>query len=100
MSPHKPWNVTVRPHPGSSAEEVAREPDWGSGHAHHIGVKDYSGRFPGFTARDEDYYQYVEEAKHDLEALRKQVSEGKLVNFRDLIEKQKVRRTIIPSWSD
>lgn len=90
MPPHKPWTINVQPHPGSTPDEVAREPDWGSGHGHHIGVKNNSGRVPGITPYDEDYHHYVEEAKRDLDSLRKQVSEGRLVNFRDLIQKQKV----------
>ncbi|KAL0943404.1 nitrate reductase [Colletotrichum truncatum] len=65
-------------HPGSTPQEIANEPNWGSGHNHRIGFKNKDNRVPG----------YVEEAKGKLSAYHTRVETGELVNFEDIVKAQ------------
>ena len=47
--PPLPYDVRVKQHPGSTAEEIEDEPDWGNGHQHRIGYKNNQDRKPGLT---------------------------------------------------
>lgn len=88
---YKQWTVKVRPHPGSSFEEIANEPNWGAGHQHRVGYRDKANRKPGFTTEESDYRDEIQEAKREMAELRREETSGKLVNFRDLISHQPVR---------
>ncbi|KAI1389571.1 uncharacterized protein F4822DRAFT_205202 [Hypoxylon trugodes] len=83
-----PWVIRVGDHPGSSAEEIANEPDWDSRHPHHIGFKD-ENRVAGITHRNDDYDEEISEAKEQWKELKKEKKEGELLNFRDIITHQK-----------
>ncbi|KAI8682135.1 Nitrate reductase [NADPH] [Fusarium keratoplasticum] len=91
MASTKPWVVKVRPHPGSSAEEIRNEPNWIAGHQHRVGFRDRNDRLPGITHRDDEYKEEVEKEQQRYDALRKAAETGKLVNFRDLVENQEAR---------
>lgn len=88
---YKQWTVKVRPHPGSSSEEIANEPNWGAGHQHRVGYRDKANRKPGFTSEDSGYRDEIQEAKREMTELKREETSGKLVNFRDLISHQPVR---------
>lgn len=85
---HIPWAIHVRHHPGSSAEEIANEPDWGVGHNHRAGFRNRDNRVAGLTHHEHD--AEIEQAGKDLEYLRKEAEKGDLLNFRDVILHQKV----------
>ncbi|KAJ4991807.1 nitrate reductase [Stagonosporopsis vannaccii] len=95
--PHQlPWQVRVTDHPGSTAEDIANEPDWEHlhGHDHRVGFRNKEGdRLPGITHRDDERASEAEklagEAKAEYEKLRERVKKGELLNFRDLIEGEK-----------
>ncbi|KAF5004145.1 hypothetical protein FDECE_9359 [Fusarium decemcellulare] len=55
MASGKPWVVNIRPHPGSTAEEIRNEPNWIAGHQHRVGFRDRNDRVPGITHRDDEY---------------------------------------------
>jgi nitrate reductase (NAD(P)H) len=61
MPHHIPWHVRVTDHPGSSREEIEAEPDWGKGHEHHIGYKNFQDRLPGLTHASDEHYEELEE---------------------------------------
>lgn len=89
------WTTKVRPHPGSSAEEIENEPDWGEGHQHRVGYRNSSYRVPGLTHDQEphddgEYQAEIAAARKARAELQRDVSTGKLLNFRDMIDLQKV----------
>ena len=91
MSAKVPWKIEVVDHPGSTAEEIANEPDWDAVHPHRIGFKN-GDRFVGISADGaDDYAAEIEEARKIQDELKKGIAAGKLVNFRDLVTHQKVR---------
>ncbi|KAG9256137.1 uncharacterized protein F5Z01DRAFT_635090 [Emericellopsis atlantica] len=88
--PHNvPWTVTVQPHPGSSTQDIANEPEWGFGHEHRIGFKNRSNRLPGITHKEDRHREDVVEEKKEQAQLQNEAKEGKLLNFRELIQHQK-----------
>ena len=96
MPPSHPreWKVTKRDHPGCPAEDIDKEPDWGTTrYEHYIGFKNQHGGRPGYAA-DDGYGDDidVEGAWEDYQRT-KQASEegGHLVNWQDAIKSQKVR---------
>jgi len=89
--PPIPYRVSVRNHPGSTTHEIKNEPDWGSGHQHRVGFKNDQNRIPGLTHSGderEEESDFTEDAIDKYQQLRNEVSEGKLVNFRDIITGQ------------
>lgn len=93
--PPIPHRVSVRSHPGSSLQEIEKEPNWGHGHEHRVGFRNGQSRVPGLThsgdeREDSDPNDEIEtgEAEETYEEFRKEVKEGKLVNFRDVIGAQ------------
>jgi nitrate reductase (NAD(P)H) len=90
-----PWVVEVKDHPGSSAQEIADEPDWGAGHSHRIGFMNRDSRVPGLTHKRDDYDKEIEHARRELRQLHDDAREGRLINFRDLIEKQDVSLSVL-----
>ncbi|KAK4174295.1 nitrate reductase [NADH] [Triangularia setosa] len=104
MPHHIPWEVKVKPHPGSSQSEIRNEPDWTKRSSHSIGFKNRDGGRTGITHPDHEHeYDHsaisrkAEEKEHAEEIadacrkrseLRQKIDSGELVNFRDLIEHQ------------
>lgn len=94
--PPIPHRVNVRSHPGSSAQDIENEPDWGHGHEHRVGFVNGQNRVPGLThsgderSEDSDPNDEVEtaEALEKYREFRQDAKEGKLVNFRDIINAQ------------
>lgn len=93
MTSYKQWTVNVQQHPGSSEKDIANEPNWGAGHQHRIGYRNKHGRVPGLSS-DGDYHTEIADARKARNELKDEVSTGELVNFRDLIEHQKVSRNL------
>lgn len=83
-----PWTVTVQPHPGSSTQDIANEPEWGLGHEHRIGFKNRSNRLPGITHKEDRHHEDAVEEEKEQAQLQEEAKEGKLLNFRDLIQHQ------------
>lgn len=94
MAPEKPWTVRVRPHPGSSRQDIDNEPDWTGLHNHRVGFKNRGDRRPGITHAQDEYLREIEEARKEQEKLRDENKTGKLVNFRDVIMTQEVSHSI------
>lgn len=90
MTSYKQWTVDVQQHPGSSADDIANEPNWGAGHQHRVGFRDSNNRVPGLSNGGDDHAE-IEQARQARVELQNEISTGKLVNFRDLIEHQMVR---------
>lgn len=91
MPHHVPWTVNKVDHPGSSAEELKNEPSWGEGHHARVGFKSRADRVAGTTHMvDEDLAEDPDAIKR-FEHLKQVESEHDLVNFRELVEDQKVR---------
>lgn len=88
--PPIPWTVSVRDHPGSSADDIAKEPDWDAGHEHRIGFKNKQDRVPGIIHQHDDYDEKIEEARQDFRVWIMQTQQGKLIDFRDVMKNQKV----------
>ncbi|KAF3237838.1 hypothetical protein TWF217_002030 [Orbilia oligospora] len=88
----KTSKVQLNPHPGSTAEEIANEPDWVGRHHHRIGFRNSDDRTPGLTHHIDDeepeYKEEIEHAREDLEILSQERREGKPINFRELIDRQ------------
>ncbi|KJR84270.1 nitrate reductase (NADH) [Sporothrix schenckii 1099-18] len=76
------------PHPGSSPEAIANEPNWTSRHNHRIGFRNRDGRIPGLSDSYGDYVQEIERSREDLAALEREKKEGQLVDFREVIQRQ------------
>ena len=79
----------VHDHPGSSSQEIADEPDWGTGHQHRIGFRNRQGRVAGFThdldlpdpqERKEDE-EFIEDAMRKYQELRQRTKKGDLIKF-------------------
>lgn len=94
MASGNPWIVRVKGHPGSSDQEVADEPNWDGVHQHRIGYLNSSNRVPGLT-HDGDHHAAIEKAEELRKELKVDISTGKLVNFRDVIEHQTVSHTYL-----
>lgn len=88
--PPVPWTVMVQNHPGSSADDIAKEPDWGAGLRHRIGFKNDQDRVPGITHLEDEYDEDVEEAREELVELNTRSEGPQLINFRDAMGNQKV----------
>lgn len=95
---HENWKVSVKGHPGSTADEIENEPEWeDSGDEHHIGFKNRQGRRPGFTHTGDEgeHHEEVEEALRVFHESKKEVQEkGHLVNFRDAFKNEKVAKQL------
>lgn len=106
--PHDiPWSVSVQHHPGSSVEDIQKEPDWARGHQHRIGYKNRQDRVPGVTHHDDEAGDlpgltndsgsseldeeqvYDTQARKDFEKLKARAKKGDLINFRDIITNEK-----------
>lgn len=104
-----PYSVRVKHHPGSTAQDIENEPDWGEGHEHRIGYRNRQGRRPGLThaggiprsvdlkavswadkALDERQEGFEEKAREEKDQLRQRVQKGELINFRDAINNEEV----------
>ncbi|BGP04219.1 hypothetical protein JCM10049v2_000017 [Rhodotorula toruloides] len=93
---HRRHRVVVNAHPGSSAQEIEDEPDWSGGHQHRVGFRNRDDRAPGLAPgssidideTEHEHEQDVARAKAQLETLREERSEGRLVNFREVVERQ------------
>ncbi|EKG14250.1 hypothetical protein MPH_08578, partial [Macrophomina phaseolina MS6] len=83
------WTVKVQNHPGSSADDIAKEPDWGAGLRHRIGFKNDQDRVPGITHLEDEYDEDVEEAREELVELNTRSEGPQLINFRDAMGNQK-----------
>ncbi|OQO12698.1 hypothetical protein B0A48_02161 [Cryoendolithus antarcticus] len=101
-----PWNVSIRDHPGSSAEDIHDEPNWTSGHQHRVGYRNDQGRLPGLThdadeasdvpdltfpssgSESEDEQTFDEDARRRFQELKTRANKGDLLNFRDIITNQ------------
>src|SRR2546423_8979941 len=81
----------VSQHPGSSAEEIADEPQWTSKHSHRVGYRNEDGRLPGLThSQEDDSDDYEVEAIERYKELRQYARKGGLVNFQDVMKSQPV----------
>merc|ERR1711939_1110686 len=91
-----PRRTKVHDHPGSSAQEVADEPDWGAGHQHRIGFRNRQERVAGFTHdsdlpdpdEQEEDEKFTEDAMRQYQDLRQRAKKGDLVNFQELMKNQ------------
>ncbi|KFX88645.1 hypothetical protein V490_07496 [Pseudogymnoascus sp. VKM F-3557] len=86
----RPHLVRITPHPGSSQKEIEDEPDWGGTHQNRIGFLNRQDRPVGHTHQGDDK---KEGGGPDSKA-RGEASG--LVNFRDVITKQKDYHLIRP----
>lgn len=82
----RPHLVRITPHPGSSQKAIEDEPDWGGIHQNRIGFLNRQERPTGHTHRGDG-----RKAEAGLDEKAKEEVRG-LVNFRDVITKQKVYR--------
>ena len=93
--PPVPWRVRVTNHPGSTREDIEREPDWAKEHKHdhRVGFRNRYDRVPGVThAQDEDLSGVNNEsgeAHKEYEQLKERARKGDLVNFRDIVQNEK-----------
>jgi len=94
--PPIPHRVTVSYHPGSTLEEIQKEPEWGRGHEHRVGFINGQNRVPGLT-HSGDEREDDSDPSEDIEAeiaaekyheFWDEAEEGKLVSFRDIINAQ------------
>jgi nitrate reductase (NAD(P)H) len=90
-----PWRVTKRQHPGSTWHEILNEPDWSSVGQHRIGYRNDQDRIAGITYPYEELSPEDEEAWREFQELKRREKGGDLVNFRDLIEHQRVSATTL-----
>lgn len=86
----------MKDHPGSSAQEIKDEPDWTTGHHHHIGFKNRQDFVPGVTHPHDEYDEEVERATRAWVLLRAEAQRGQLINFRDLVNNQEVLLNCCP----
>ncbi|KAL4808646.1 hypothetical protein BDV18DRAFT_157589 [Aspergillus unguis] len=83
--------VRKKDHPGSSTHDIANEPNWATEPGHHrLGFRNACGRFAGRTHSGDDA-EDVREARAEIGDLKKKVSKGELVSFRDVIGEQRER---------
>lgn len=91
-----PRKARVMDHPGSSADEIANEPDWGSGHNHRVGFRNRHDRLAGLTHdgdhgyEDEEERQFVEAAVKKHRDLLRREKRGDMVNFQDVMKAETV----------
>ncbi|BGP28286.1 hypothetical protein JCM10296v2_000018 [Rhodotorula toruloides] len=98
---HRQHRVVVKGHPGSSAQEIEDEPDWSGGHQHRVGFRNRDDRAPGLALgssieideagqaqEQERHAEDVAHVKAQLETLGEERSEGRLVTFREIVERQ------------
>ena len=95
------WTTTVHPHPGSSAQEIENEPDWGGGHQHRTGYRNRNFRVPGLTHDqgphdDVGYQREIDKARRELKEVNREYYSGKLLNFRDILQHQEVHQPRLP----
>lgn len=87
--PPIPWRVQTTNHPRSTRDEIEKEPDWNSEHAHEhrIGYRNRYNCRPGLTHEQDEYTeaQDVEEALDGYEKLKEEANAGDLLNFRDIV---------------
>jgi len=76
MAPrYQPWTVSVRKHPGSSADDIRNEPDWQGGRHHHrVGFKHRDHRRPGITHESDELDYDIQQALKDQQYLDDQIS--------------------------
>ncbi len=106
--PHRiPWNVTTQNHPGSAAEDIDRETHWSGGHQHRIGFKNRDDRQPGITHHDDEHPEATQTQTNGISRTTngKSASIGKLVDFRDIVSKDRDRDASNPEerptgWRD
>jgi nitrate reductase (NAD(P)H) len=91
--PPVPWRVRVTDHPGSTREDIEREPDWSKEHRHdhRVGFRNRYDRIPGVThSQDEISEEHgSEEARKEYQQLKERAQKGDLVNFRDIVQNEK-----------
>ena len=91
-----PRRTKVRDRSGSSAREIAEEPEWGAGHQHRIGFRNRQDRFAGLTHDEGDHDPYekqedrefTENAMRKYRKLREEANKGGLINFQELMKDQ------------
>lgn len=96
--PPIPYRVKRTNHPGSSKDEIENEPDWATAHPHRIGYRNRWDKTTGLIHGGDDSDQededgdkeFLKRAHDEEEQLRQEVKDGKLVNFREAMEKQEV----------
>lgn len=92
--PPIPYSVSVKDHPGSSREDIENEPQWDVGHNHRVGFKNNQNRTAGLTHTqdepEEDEEVETEEARQRFDELKKRAKKGDLLNFRDILNNEKV----------
>lgn len=81
--PPIPWTVKVHHHPGSSAHDIAKEPDWNAGHEHRIGFKNSQDRVPGIT---HEYDEDIDQVFDRLKGKGRQGIENPSVGWRQVLE--------------
>lgn len=86
------WKVTVQDHPGSSWDDILNEPDWNVGHNHRVGYTNRDNRIAGFSSKYDEYEKELERTQEDDENVKERKKQGDLVNFRDVVKNQKVKR--------
>ncbi|KAB2577949.1 Nitrate reductase (NADH) [Lasiodiplodia theobromae] len=83
--PPIPWTVKVRHHPGSSADDVAKEPDWGARQKRYIGFKDGQDHKVGITHQEGEYDGGLEIFGPDPREVKSQAMDGEPITLRDVI---------------
>ncbi|KAL0264936.1 hypothetical protein SLS55_000890 [Diplodia seriata] len=76
------WTVNVRQHPGSSADDIANEPDWGSGPKHFIGLKGGQGVKAGITHQQENDHEGLERFRRGRQ---ERAMRGEVITLRDIL---------------
>ncbi|KAF6239533.1 hypothetical protein HO173_002077 [Letharia columbiana] len=88
MAP-KPYRVHVQQHAGSTAQEIQDKPEWSNAHQHRIGYCNRHDRRPGLThTGDEEEEDFEEQAEDDRQELRRNVQNGDLVYFKDIVKRE------------
>lgn len=71
-------------------EEIENEPDWRVGHHQRVGYTNRDNRKPGLTHEGDERDKEVQEVVEQSEKLKEREDKGDLVNFRDVVQNQKV----------
>jgi hypothetical protein len=92
--PPIPWRVNTTNHPGSSRDEIEKEPDWQAEHQHEhrIGYKNRHDRRPGVTHEEDEHTEaqdLAEAARNGYDEIARKEKQGDLVNFRDIVLNEK-----------
>jgi nitrate reductase (NAD(P)H) len=92
--PPIPWRVNTTNHPGSSQDDIEKEPDWQAEHQHEhrIGYKNRYDRRPGVTHEEDEHTEaqdLAEVAQKGYDRIVKKEKQGDLVNFRDIVLNEK-----------